>query len=62
MNLKRIYDEMSDEDKLKWNINCGCGENPPEQCTTVGTKLLCELDNDDRYKHVVQQLTLFALS
>ena len=61
-DLKRVYDEMGDEDKLKWHINCGCGEDPPQQCTIVGTKLLCEMDDDARYAHVVQQLALFVLS
>ena len=59
--LKRLYDEMSSEDKIKWHINCGCGESPPQQCTLIGTELLCELDDDVRFKHVVQQLTAYAL-
>ena len=58
--LKQLYDKMSSEDKIKWLINCGCGENPPQQCTTIGTKLLCELDDDKRYEHVVQQLSLYV--
>ncbi len=33
------------------NAKCACEQNIPEPCTIVGTKLLCELNSDERKKY-----------